>query len=192
MRLKKENVPDWPERFDGLAHTLIEQIDILSDAASELSSFSRFYNEEAVPVELNQLIQEQCTLFNTGDSVKLDFISEVAPAKVLGRRQQLTRVLVNLISNAKQALEGHEGGLIRIRLALQENVFALDIEDNGSGVPEKLRERLFTPNFTTKSGGTGLGLAICRSIIEQSQGTISYTTSEWGGANFMIRLPKCE
>jgi len=101
----------------------------------------------------------------------------------------LSRVLVNLISNARQALEGSQNGQIRLRLAQQGDRFALHIEDNGPGVPEKLRGRLFTPNFTTKSGGTGLGLAICRSIIEQSQGTISYTTSEWGGAGFTIMLP---
>ncbi|MCL2726803.1 MAG: HAMP domain-containing histidine kinase [Bacteroidales bacterium] len=189
MRLKRENVPDWPERFDGLAHTLIEQIDILSDAASELSSFSRFYSEESTPVELNHLIREQCTLFSTGEAVHLYFLSEVDPATVLGRKQQLSRVLVNLISNSRQALEGIQNGQIRLRLTQQGDWFALHIEDNGPGVPEKLRNRLFTPNFTTKSGGTGLGLAICRSIIEQSQGTISYTTSEWGGASFTIKLP---
>ena len=189
MRLKKENVPDWADRFDGLAHTLIEQIDILSDAASELSSFSRFYSEEAALVELNHLIREQCTLFSTGEVAKLSFVSEVPSAVIMGRRQQLTRVLVNLISNARQALEGYASGRIRICLAQQGAFYTLCVEDNGPGVPEKLRERLFTPNFTTKSGGTGLGLAICRSIIEQSQGTISYTSSEWGGACFIIKLP---
>ena len=192
MRLKKENVPDWPDRFDGLAQTLIEQIDILSDAASELSSFSRFYTEETAPVELNQLIREQCMLFTTGEAIKLFFDSEVDPAVVMGRKQQLSRVLVNLISNAKQALEGRPNRQIRLRLEQIGAQYALHIEDNGPGVPEKLRNRLFTPNFTTKSGGTGLGLAICRSIIEQTQGDISYGTSEWGGACFTIRLPVYE
>jgi len=189
MRLKKENVSDWSERFDGLALTLIEQIDILSDAASELSSFSRFYSEESTLVELNHLVQEQCMLFNTGESADIRFESEVDPATVLGRKQQLSRVLVNLISNARQAIESQTQGQIRVRLVLEENMYALHVEDNGPGVPEKLRPRLFTPNFTTKSSGTGLGLAICRSIIEQNQGTISYHTSEWGGACFSIRLP---
>ena len=189
IRLKRENVPDWPERFDGLAQTLIEQIDILSDSASELSSFSRFYSEEPTPVELNHLIREQCTLFSTGEAVKVSFISGVDPATVMGRKQQLSRVLVNLISNAKQALEGNPHGRVRLRLEQEDGHYALHVEDNGPGVTEKLQKRLFTPNFTTKSGGTGLGLAICRSIIEQSNGTISYTTSEWGGACFTIQLP---
>ncbi|MDR2585920.1 MAG: HAMP domain-containing protein, partial [Prevotellaceae bacterium] len=92
MRLKKENVPDWSDRFDGLAHTLIEQIDILSDAATELSSFSRFYSEKPAPVELNHLIEEQCNLFDIDDPIDLLFTSDVNPAFVMGRKQQLSRV----------------------------------------------------------------------------------------------------
>ena len=189
MRLKKENVPDWPDRFDGLAMSLIEQIDILSESASELSSFSRFYSEKPAPVELNHLIEEQCALFSIDDPIDLLFTSAVNPAFVMGRKQQLSRVLVNLISNAKQALEGKAHGQVRLRLEEAGNMYALHVEDDGPGVPKELRNRLFTPNFTTKSGGTGLGLAICRSIIEQSQGTISYSTSEWKGACFTIKLP---
>ena len=189
MRLKKEGVPDWPDRFDGLAKTLIEQIDILSDAASEFSSFSRFYSEEPQPLELNRFIQEQCMLFNAGGAEKLWFESEVDPALLNGRKNQLSRVLVNLISNAHQALEGREKGLIRLRLTQEGAYYRISVDDNGPGVPTELRKRLFTPNFTTKSSGTGLGLAICRSIIEQSQGSISYGNSEWGGASFQVRLP---
>ena len=63
------------------------------------------------------------------------------------------------------------------------------MDDNGPGVSDEDLEKLFTPNFTTKKTGTGLGLAICRSIIEQSQGTISYSRSELGGARFTIILP---
>ena len=190
MRLKKEGVPDWPDRFDGLAKTLIEQIDILSDAASEFSSFSRFYSEEPQPLELNRFLREQCTLFSADDSEKLWFESDLEPAMLMGRKNQLSRVLVNVISNAHQALEGQEKGLIRLRLVQDGGDYLISVDDNGPGVPEALRKRLFTPNFTTKSSGTGLGLAICRSIIEQSQGSISYGSSEWGGASFSIRLPK--
>jgi Signal transduction histidine kinase involved in nitrogen fixation and metabolism regulation len=189
MRLKKEGVPDWPDRFDGLARTLIEQIDILSDAASEFSSFSRFYSEEPQPLELNRLIREQCTLFSASGTDKLWFESDLETVMLNGRKNQLSRVLVNLISNAHQALEGQEKGLIRLRLTQEGAYYLISVDDNGPGVPEALRKRLFTPNFTTKSSGTGLGLAICRSIIEQSQGSISYGSSEWGGASFQIRLP---
>ena len=65
----------------------------------------------------------------------------------------------------------------------------IDVEDNGPGVSQDDMDKLFTPNFTTKKTGTGLGLAICRSIIEQSQGTIAYSRSDLGGAKFTIELP---
>ena len=112
------------------------------------------------------------------------------------RRSQLARVLVNLITNAIQAIDnsGTADGRIRISLSPAEaeggDCWRIDVEDNGPGVSEEDLPKLFTPNFTTKKTGTGLGLAICRSIIEQSQGTITYTRSSLGGARFTIELPK--
>ena len=191
VRLKQQNIQGWEERFDALANSLIEQIDILSDAASEFSSFSRFYSEDLTKVDVNNLILEQIVLFNTRDNISVNFESEVErDAMILARKTQLARVLVNLLSNAVQALEGQLNGKILVSLTKEEKYYSISIEDNGTGVPENLTHRLFKPNFTTKSGGTGLGLAICRSIIEQSQGSVSYRKSErLGGACFTIRLP---
>ena len=108
-------------------------------------------------------------------------------------RPQLTRVVVNLITNAIQAIDsvGQTGGRVRIFLSpTQEGkAWQIDVEDNGPGVSEEDLSKLFKPNFTTKKTGTGLGLAICRSIIEQSQGTIAYSRSDLGGARFTIVLP---
>ena len=116
-------------------------------------------------------------------------------AFVDARRSQLGRVLVNLITNSVQAIDsaGQTDGRIRIslsqaRLAGSEG-WRIDVEDNGPGVSADDLPKLFTPNFTTKKTGTGLGLAICRSIIEQSQGTIAYSRSDLGGARFTIVLP---
>lgn len=191
MRLKSHNVPDWPQKFDALANSLIEQIDILSEAASEFSSFSRFYNEDLTRIDLNRLIKEQIILFNTSDNIKVEFEPCGKEAIVEIRKSQITRVLVNLLSNAVQALEGNREGRVLVSVIREESGFILSVEDSGPGVPDTLTHRLFKPNFTTKSGGTGLGLAICRSIIEQSQGTISYARSQkLGGASFIIRLPR--
>ncbi len=80
---------------------------------------------------------------------------------------------------------------MEIRLsAASETSWQVDVEDDGPGVSEEDLAKLFTPNFTTKKTGTGLGLAICRSILEQSQGTIDYSRSALGGARFTIVLPK--
>jgi signal transduction histidine kinase len=72
-----------------------------------------------------------------------------------------------------------------------DGYYDIVVDDNGPGVTEENQSRLFTPNFTTKSGGTGLGLAICRNIIEKCEGTITYSKSfGLGGASFTVRLPK--
>ncbi len=190
MRLKEQGVKDWPKRFDALANSLIEQIDILSDAAGEFSSFSRFYSEELASFDLNSLVKEQIILFNTRDNIVLTFESNVSQAPVSARKTQLTRVFVNLISNAFQSVEPKESGRIDVVLNRGDKYYEVAVHDDGEGVPESLTHRLFKPNFTTKSGGTGLGLAICRSIMEQSQGSISYRRSErLGGACFVVYIP---
>jgi len=75
-------------------------------------------------------------------------------------------------------------------LAEDGDYYLISVADNGPGVAPENRHKLFKPNFTTKSGGTGLGLAICRGIVEQYRGEIFYTSSEWGGACFNVRIPK--
>lgn len=190
IRLKEQDVTGWENRFEALAHSLIEQIDILSEAAGEFASFSRFYSEELSKVDLAALIREQIVLFNTHDNISIKFNVMVEEREVMARKSQFTRVLVNIISNAIQAVEESSAGEILITLSREGNYYQIKVEDNGDGVPHAHVDKLFKPNFTTKSGGTGLGLAICRNIIEQSQGKIYYERSETlGGASFIIEIP---
>ncbi|OFY41721.1 MAG: hypothetical protein A2X18_10365 [Bacteroidetes bacterium GWF2_40_14] len=190
MRLKSQGIEDWPKRFDALAGTLIEQIDILSEAAGEFSSFSRFYSEDLTKVEINNLIREQIVLFNTRDNITISYESETREAWTLARKTQLSRVFVNLLSNAVQAIENQSKSRICVSLKVVDNNYEVSFEDDGPGVADNLTHKLFKPNFTTKTGGTGLGLAICRSIMEQSQGEINYDISEkLGGACFTLKLP---
>ena len=190
IRLKKNNIPGWETKFDDLSHSLLEQIDILSETASEFSSFAKFYNEPAVKLNLVELIDEQMVLFNTRDDVKIEFVNFTGEAWVFVRRSQIIRAFVNLISNAIQAVEGIEGAYVRITLDSEDFIYVVAIEDNGPGVRDENLEKLFKPNFTTKSSGTGLGLAISASIMNQSGGSIYYEKSELGGAGFFMNIPK--
>lgn len=190
VRLRKQNVPDWQERFDAVASSLLEQIDILSETATEFSSFAKFYNEDNSVVDLVDVINEQYILFDNRDNIKLFFVHDDIPtAEIFAKKSQITRALVNLISNAIQAIESKKEGVVKITLIRDEDFFRLDIEDNGPGVSPENYKNLFKPNFTTKSGGTGLGLAICKNIFDQSQGSIRYETSSLGGADFIVRIP---
>lgn len=196
MRMKEAGVPGWEEKLESVSKSLLEQIDTLSQTATEFSSFARFYTEDITRIDLDALIREQRVLFDNREDLSFEYCREGSgEAPVDGRRSQLARVFVNLITNAVQALDsvGTDGGRIRITLSpakiSDSDAWQIDVEDNGPGVGEADLEKLFTPNFTTKKTGTGLGLAICRSIIEQSQGTIGYSRSELGGARFTIVLP---
>ena len=197
MKLKEENVPGWETKLESVSKSLLEQIDTLSQTASEFSSFARFFSEEVTRIDLVALIEEQLELFDNREDLRFEFVrsEEDGSAWVDGRRSQLARVLVNLITNAIQAIDsaGITDGHIRISLTSEQleeaPAWRIDIDDNGPGVSEEDMAKLFTPNFTTKKTGTGLGLAICRSIIEQSQGTIGYSRSNLGGARFTITLP---
>ena len=196
MKLKEAGVPGWEEKLESVSKSLLEQIDTLSQTATEFSSFARFYSEEVTRIDLEALIREQQELFDNREDLSFEFRREGEEAALVdARRSQLARVLVNLITNAIQAIDnaGVEGGCIRISLSpsqlAEASAWRIDVEDNGPGVSDEDMEKLFTPNFTTKKTGTGLGLAICRSIVEQSQGTISYARSALGGAQFTIILP---
>ncbi len=189
IRLKQRGVEGWEDKFEDVAGSILEQIDILSNTASEFSSFAKFYFEENSEINLYSIIEEQKILFDTRENIKILFNSEYEHAMVFARKGQIIRVFVNLLSNAIQALEAIGRGYIKISLVMQNGSYIISIEDNGYGVKEEDVHKLFKPNFTTKSSGTGLGLAISRNIIEQSGGTINYSKSDLGGACFWFTLP---
>jgi len=194
LRLKSENVPGWEEKLEKISHSLIEQIDTLSNTANEFSSFSKYFTEDVTYVDIDALIREQAILFDNRDSISIRYLQNTENAVIQTRRNQLSRVFVNLITNSIQAIENSGQEIGHIKITLSEIMdgeikrYKIDFEDNGPGVSEENLPKLFTPNFTTKSGGTGLGLAICKSIIDQNQGSISYSRSSLGGACFTILL----
>lgn len=188
IRLKQRGVEGWEDKFEDVANSILEQIDILSETASEFSSFAKFYYEENTVIDLAELINDQRVFFDTRDNIKIIYTYSHRDCMVNVKKGQIIRVLVNLVSNAIQALED-KGGYIRISLGEEDGWYVVSIEDNGPGVKPEDEHKLFKPNFTTKSSGTGLGLAICRNIIEQSGGRISYRRSELGGACFSFKLP---
>ena len=179
-RLKEKGDPRWIEIFDEASSVLLEHIDILAKTAEDFSTFAKLYSEEPVEVDLDKMLQSEVSMFDNRSNITIGYLG-LSDARVLAPKPQLTRVFVNLLNNAIQAIGDKEGGRIGVSLRLsstKEGCYDIVFEDNGPGVAEKKNvERLFTPNFTTKDGGSGLGLAICRNILERSGATISYSRS---------------
>jgi signal transduction histidine kinase len=190
MRLKRENAPDWQARMEELLPALLEQIDTLAKTASEFSTLTKTTTDKAVDVSLNNLIDELRPLFDTYTHIRFEWQATVSRAVVRGHADQLLRVLVNLLTNAVQAVQNKPEGKICVSLEEQAPDYIIRIDDNGDGVQEDLQVKLFTPDFTTKNSGSGLGLAISKNIIEQQGGCISYRRSALGGACFTVQLPK--
>ena len=202
IRLKQKNNPAWEEKFDKVAAVILEHIDILADTANEFSTFAKLYSEKPTLLDLDKVLKDQLLIFDNKEKVKISYVG-MEDALVLAPKPQLIRVFVNLITNAIQAVEirlketEEQGGktfkgkvMIFLRNSTKEGYYDIVIDDNGSGVKDENLDKLFTPNFTTKSSGTGLGLAICRNIIEKCDGEISYQKSfVLGGASFTVTIP---
>lgn len=190
---KTNGVQDINELIQRVSETLVEQIEALSKIATEFSSFAKMPKAENSLFSLNELARSVHTLFA---NERLDMqISLYLPDKefvVYADRNQLTRVLNNLFKNAIQAIPDERPGVIEVSLRQDKNVVVLEVSDNGSGIPEDIREKVFVPNFSTKSSGTGLGLAICKNIVETAGGQIHFQTETGIGTTFFVELPIAE
>ncbi len=193
MRMKSSGNPAWQDRFDEVASTVLYHVDLLADSADQFSTFAKMYDQKPERLDLNVLVRQEVDLFDSREDLKLDYYG-LEGAWVLAPRPQLTRVVVNLITNAIQAVEENEGEkrlLVAVRNASEDGFYEIVVEDNGPGVDEENQDKIFTPDFTTKTSGSGLGLAICRRITEHCGGSISYSRSfTLGGACFTVKYPR--
>ncbi len=191
VKAKREGVQDWELMFQKFSISLIEQINTLSNIATEFSNFAKMPVTSIVDVHMNSVIDEVLTLFSGYSNIKFSYINGCgSQTTVAGDREQLFRVFVNLVKNAVQSIEKGRKGEINIDLSCSERFVTIIIEDNGRGIPEELQPKLFSPNFTTKSGGMGLGLAIVKGIVENSGGRIWFETELGKGTKFIVELPR--
>jgi len=101
----------------------------------------------------------------------------------------LSRLFTNLIKNAIEASAGNNPIRILIGEYSKDNKAIVYVKDYGTGIPPQMQQKIFEPNFTTKSSGTGLGLAICKAIAETARGQIWFETTENIGTTFFVSLP---
>lgn len=193
---------DDPERFkayfDKTTHMLIEQIDTLSNIATAFSDFARMPEAKRRPLDIINRLQTSVELFQSnpeGVNVSLHISPDISknPPSVLADPEQLSQVFSNLLKNAIQAIPRNQKvRYVSVSATSDRDYVHINFTDNGMGIPEEIRDRIFLPNFTTKSSGSGLGLAIVNNIVDSNNGKISFTTTTGKGTTFTISFPLLE
>jgi two-component system nitrogen regulation sensor histidine kinase NtrY len=190
-RTKKMNDESFDDYFEKSTAMLVEQIDNLSSIAGTFSNFARMPEASFEKVDIASKLFSVVQLFmNNFDHIQIDYKGKEKDVFVYADPEQLVQVFNNLLKNAIQAIPEERDGEIQIQLNEFKEDIVIEITDNGTGIESEIHDKLFVPNFTTKTTGMGLGLAIAKNIIELSGGTISFITKLNEGTTFTLKLAK--
>ena len=190
---KKSASQEFSTMFDRVTTTLTEQVDALARIANEFSSFGRMPHRRIDKVDLNLVLTEAAELMRANADATIELNLDENDTIISADKEELRRATINLIKNGIQSTPDGREVQIHITSQVMETHGAgtvrVEISDNGSGIPEEVKERIFEPNFSTKTSGTGLGLAIVRKTVEELGGTIGFNTVPDEGSTFFFTLP---
>jgi two-component system nitrogen regulation sensor histidine kinase NtrY len=192
QRLRKRYLEKLPEDgavFDECTTTIVKQVEELKGMVNEFSNFARMPASQPSLNHLNEIIRETLVLFEEArKGVRIEFVPHRLPVLNIDR-DQMKRVMMNLIKNSLAAIDGE--GEIKIQTGYDPKlqVVRLEVSDDGCGIPDEDKGRLFEPYFSTRKSGTGLGLTIVNAIIADHNGYIRVRDNKPKGTTFLIELP---
>ncbi|MBF0390782.1 MAG: HAMP domain-containing protein [Desulfamplus sp.] len=191
QRLKRKYSKSIQEEvFDQCIDTIVEHVDLIRNLVNEFSTFAKFPDTNTAPARIEAIIQETIALYKEGlENVEINFSYPPNLPELQLDRQQMKQAFINLFDNAVAAL--NKNGKINIETTYDEilKFVRVEMSDNGKGISDLEKTRLFEPYFSTKKSGMGLGLAIVNSIITDHKGMIRVQDNEPVGAKFIIELP---
>ncbi len=170
--------------------TLLNQIETLSDIATSFSDFAKMPDPRLEKLDISKLLKETIDLYNKKELGQIE--TKIIEGKFIieGDRKWLGRALSNLIINGYQAAHNQSTAKIEVSLLeLSSGIVRIEIKDHGIGIPDHIKDKIFTPNFSTKYTGSGLGLAIVKKGIEHANGKIWFNSEVGDGTTFYIELP---
>jgi two-component system nitrogen regulation sensor histidine kinase NtrY len=188
----RDKDPKFDQKFERFSKSFVEQIESLSSIASEFSAFAKMPDTRIERINIFNMLNQAVTIFKQMDNLTITYRGAETPFYINADRDQLLRCFNNLLKNAIEATPPDRHGLINIDYVITEKNILLTIKDNGNGIPENMREKIFEPNFTTKSSGTGLGLAFVKNSIENAGGKVWFETSLGVGTTFFFNLPAAD
>jgi signal transduction histidine kinase len=176
------------QKVDEYSDTLIQQIDTMSSIASAFSNFAKMPAQKNEQLNVVNIVKLALDIFNE-DYIKFYPDENEIIAKL--DRTQLIRVVTNLVKNGIQAIpKDSENPKIEVRVFSEGDTVNISVEDNGSGVSDDNKSKIFEPKFTTKTSGMGLGLAMVKNIVETYNGSITFTSKQGKGTTFTVAFPK--
>jgi nitrogen fixation/metabolism regulation signal transduction histidine kinase len=188
--------PKDAQMLERATETIVAQVEAMKEMVNAFSEYARAPRLEMSTVDLNKMVSEVADLYRAQGAVRgVQFKVELDPSvgTVVADPGRLRQLLNNLLTNAVEALEGHDDGSIAVTTHRTTRggaeVAAITVEDNGPGFHRELIGQVFDPYVTTKAKGTGLGLAIVRKIVEEHGGHIEADNRAAGGAQVSIDLP---
>jgi len=179
--------PNASQKIEEFSNTIIQQIDTLSSIASAFSNFAKMPAQKNEKLNVVQVINLALDIFAE------DYISfNTNQKEIIANfdRTQLIRVVTNLVKNAIQSIPMDRVPKVGVEVFENNGNVVITVEDNGLGISDENKAKVFEPKFTTKSSGMGLGLPMIKSIIENYKGTISLTSKENIGTTFKVTFPK--
>jgi len=178
--------PNVDQKVEEYSKTLIQQIDTMSSIASAFSSFAEMPAQKSETLNIVEVINLALDIFTE------DYISFISKEKEIIAnfdRTQLIRVVTNLVKNAIQAIPKDRTPRIEVKVYSENNIVFFTVTDNGNGISEENKPKVFEPKFTTKSSGMGLGLPMLKKIVETYNGSITFESQEGSGTTFKVSFP---
>ena len=191
QRLEAEFTPrEDRDEYVSITSQIRTETTRLNEIITRFLAFARDEKRRSQSVRLDSLVTELVQFLKPeADALGIELSTELAPnLEVRADPDALKQVFTNLFNNAKEALAGRPGR-VQISTQLTGDKVQIHLADSGPGIPAELRERIFTPYFTTKDAGTGLGLPTVYKIITELGGDITVRDSDLGAAEFVITLP---
>lgn len=174
------------EKVEDFTQTIIQQIDTMSSIASAFSNFAEMPTQQGEKLNIVKVVRLSLEIFKEQNIV---FESDIDKLIINIDRPQIVRIMTNLIKNAIQACENNKSPLIKVSIKKLSKTVCISVKDNGKGIPLNIRNNIFEPNFTTKSGGMGLGLGMVKNLVDSYDGKIEFESKINKGTSFKITFP---
>jgi two-component system nitrogen regulation sensor histidine kinase NtrY len=186
----KDGVSNFGDILKNSVEMVNEQIETLNRIASEFSNFARMPERRLVSCNVGNVLHDSVQLFTKYENVEIKLDAANIGLIINADQEELRRAFINILRNSIQAM--NERGVLTVSAKVVDKNVTVEFSDDGSGIPEEIKDRIFEPNFSTKTDGMGLGLAIVKKTIDDLNGKITFSSEKGKGTIFIVQIPASE